>query len=720
MREPLILVGGSGFIGTAVTPLLRRQGSEVVVVDRLPPGADVSDGVRWLPRDLLTDNLTEDGALPPGHVVLLAGTGDPRPRWTWTLPLDIAMTTARLLPALRNRTVTLISSVEVYGFAPPPLSESTTPVLPMTSAELGTWCADARVAAAAGPCPPWRAAALCRRLADADPSGRWVYALSKLAQELLVQSVVAEPDLCILRLANTFGVGQERVVTRLVRSALRQRPIQLNASAQRSFLAAEDVADLLLRPLGPGLFNIGHPPISIEELASVVGQVCGALVPSSEPASVAAVDSCGMIDTSRATAAGMLLRPLTEALGDVAERMRHDQPPLFAQPLPVVIPPRPVRPDEVADRQQAALWSGLVKHGNRWSTELTETLRETLDLAPDDELLVTKSGTYALRLALAATVGPARKGDIAILPSFTYRATADVLVQLGYGLRYVDVDAWSWTLDPTAVEVALRDERVRLVMCVDTFGNPCAYRALRELCERRGVPLIADSAAALGSTSAGRPVGRQAHAHAFSMSFAKALTAAGAGGAVVLAARARSHDPFAWLNSSLIDELHAAAALDQLGVLPELVLRRNSAARLYEATAARLGLAYQGVSPDNVHSYVHWVVQVSEREELATRLAQLGVQTKPYFPAQHLHYELPAHGRHLPVTERLDREALALPMSSELSLSQVEGVASALEEAAAHHKVHPESLRRPMPVHREAGRLVAPAPSARKPATGKG
>ena len=121
-----------------------------------------------------------------------------------------------------------------------------------------------------------------------------------------------------------------------------------------------------------------------------------------------------------------------------------------------------------------------------------------------------------------------------------------------------------------------------------------------------------------------------------------------------------------------------------------------------------------------MHSNVHWVVQVSERVELAARLARLGVQTKPYFPAQHLHYELPAPGQRLPVTERLDREALALPMSSELSRAQAEGVAWALEEAAAHHEVHPERFRGPISARRGAGRLVPSAPSARKLIAGEG
>jgi dTDP-4-amino-4,6-dideoxygalactose transaminase/nucleoside-diphosphate-sugar epimerase len=684
-RRTFVLVGGAGFIGAAATRVLCDSGARVVVVDRRPPQRCAADpAVTWIECDLLTDQI----ALPDGEVVILAGTGDPRPRWPWTLPLDIVVTTARLLPALRGRSVKLVSSVEVYGEARPPLVEDTPPSLPLSVADLTAWCDDVR-AAARQPCPPWRVAALCRSLAEADRSGRWVYGLAKLAQELLVRAAVGADGCTILRLANTFGVGQESVVTRLVRSALTNRPMVVTPSALRSFLPVEDIGRILPMSLGPGIFNIGGPHLTVGELADTIALLCGSWPPL-EAIPAPASDSCGVVDAGRAEAAGVRLRPFEESLADVVDRIQNEHAPLFDPPLPVVIPPRPARPDEVADRQQASIWTGRVKTGNRWSTELQDRLQRSLGLGEGDELLVTKSGTDALRLAIAGTVGAARPGELAVLPSFTFRATADVLIQLGYGLRFVDVDPWSWTLDPAAVAVALSDERVGVVVCVDTFGNPCAYAALRDVCDRRGVPLIADSAAALGSAYGGRPVGSQADAHAFSMSFAKVLTAAGAGGAVVFAAGAPRRDLFAWLHSSLMDEVHAAAALDQLALLPDLVHRRNRVARTYERTVERLrGFVTQGVVPGNRHSYVHWVAQVPARERLAQRLALLGVQTKPYFPAQHLRYELPAVGLHLPVTERLDREALAFPMSSELSARQAETVAVAVDEAAQWDRQDP-------------------------------
>jgi dTDP-4-amino-4,6-dideoxygalactose transaminase/nucleoside-diphosphate-sugar epimerase len=673
-----VLVGGAGFVGTAASGVLVDSGAEVTVVDRNPPPAD-RPGVRWARRDLLTD----DPDLPDGRVVVLLGGADPRTRWPWTLAMDGPLATARLRTALAGRDVTLLSSVEVYGSAPAPLREDTQPLLPWTDVELAAWC-DEATGLAASPCPPYRAAGLCRRLADADPSGRWVYALAKQAQERLVAA--AGPDrLTVLRLANVYGPGQERVVTRLLRAALAGRPLEVTAGVVRSFLPVADVGRLLLADLGPGIFNVGGPPLALTDLAEAIRAACGSASPLRLRAAPA-VDSCGAVDTTRLAEAGFRVAPVGPAgLARLAAELRDHGGPLFDPPLPVVVPPRPARPDEVADRQQACLWSGTLKHGNRWSEEVGQRLRKELELREDVQLLPTTSGTAALRLAVAAVARQPGGGRLALLPSFTFPATAEVLVQLGYRLRFVDVDEDSWTLDPALVAAALQVEPAGLVMCVDTFGDPCDYDGLRAVCDAAGVPLVADSAAALGSLHRGRPVAGQAAAHAYSMSFAKVLSAGGAGGAALLPAGASLPEQAGWARSALMNELHAVVALDQLAILDDLVDRRQRVAAVYREAAARLGLPVQRVADGHRHSYVHFVVRLPpgrDREALAEALARLGVGTKPYFRALHRHGFRGGPGQpDLPVTDALDADALALPMSSELTEEDAERVVVAVEHA---------------------------------------
>jgi hypothetical protein len=162
----------------------------------------------------------------------------------------------------------------------------------------------------------------------------------------------------------------------------------------------------------------------------------------------------------------------------------------------------------------------------------------------------------------------------------------------------------------------------------------------------RGVTPIADSAASLGSLYQGRPIDAQANAHAFSMSFAKLLSAGGAGRAVVLRAAAPRERH---ATSALMGELHAVAAPDQLDALVDLV-------------ASRAGI---GATGDH-HSYVHRVMRTPNRAVLANRLGRVGVETKEYFRAIYLPSATTSSAMQLPVTAALDDQVL--PTSSELTL----------------------------------------------------
>ena len=330
-----------------------------------------------------------------------------------------------------------------------------------------------------------------------------------------------------------------------------------------------------------------------------------------------------------------------------------------------------------------------MKYGNRWTKQLEERLREDLQIGPDQQIVATCSGTAALRLAVQAMAGRAAPGDVAVLPSFTFAATGEVLVQMGYRLCFCDVDRATWTMDPESLAAILEaDPRVKIVVPVDSLGNPVAYDQLRAICDTYHVPMVADSAPSLGSRYKGSPVGTQASAHAFSMSFAKVVSAAGAGGAVIVPADADLEAHGNWLRSSLMGELNALAALDQLEVLEALVERRQAIARVYrDACGRHPSLRWQEVRSGDRHSFVHWVVQTpshADRERIAHELARVGVETKSYY-APVLHEALKSEigtmgtGVTLPVTQELAETALALPMSSEMTACQAELIGQALE-----------------------------------------
>jgi nucleoside-diphosphate-sugar epimerase len=148
---PVIVVGGAGFVGSAVARRAVEVGRPVTTLDRVSPssGFRLPAAVVQHEVDLLTDAL----ALPDGHLVLAVGTGDTRAPDPWRLVLEHAVTTARLLPSLVGRDVVLVSSVEVHG----PAGAG----LPLSDSAILRWT-DELLSLAGRPCPPWAVAAVCR------------------------------------------------------------------------------------------------------------------------------------------------------------------------------------------------------------------------------------------------------------------------------------------------------------------------------------------------------------------------------------------------------------------------------------------------------------------------------------------------------------------------------------------------------------------------------
>jgi dTDP-4-amino-4,6-dideoxygalactose transaminase len=142
------------------------------------------------------------------------------------------------------------------------------------------------------------------------------------------------------------------------------------------------------------------------------------------------------------------------------------------------------------------------------------------------------SGTAALHLALL--LAGVEHGDEVLVPSFTFIATAASVTYVGARPVFVDCSADSWNLDPDLVEEVLV-ERARsgrlpsAVVAVDLYGETADYQRLESLCRRFEVPLVEDSAEALGSTHRGRAAGSFGVAGTFSFNGNKIVTTSGGG-----------------------------------------------------------------------------------------------------------------------------------------------------------------------------------------------
>ena len=142
------------------------------------------------------------------------------------------------------------------------------------------------------------------------------------------------------------------------------------------------------------------------------------------------------------------------------------------------------------------------------------------------------SGTSALHLALLA-VG-VQPGDTVFVSSFTSVATANAVTYCGAEPVFVDSDRSSWNMSPALLHRALQDADARgklptAVVVVDLYGQCADYGALRPLCERYGVPIVEDSAEALGAAYRGRPAGTLGEVGVFSFNGNKIITTSSGG-----------------------------------------------------------------------------------------------------------------------------------------------------------------------------------------------
>ena len=147
------------------------------------------------------------------------------------------------------------------------------------------------------------------------------------------------------------------------------------------------------------------------------------------------------------------------------------------------------------------------------------------------------NGTEALALPLMAW--GLRPGDAVFVPSFTFCATAEVVPWLGATPVFIDIDPRTYNIDPghleAAIEATIAEGKLKpkVVIAVDLFGQPADYPAIKAICDKHGLKLIADSAQGFGCTINGEHPLKWADVTTTSFFPAKPLGCYGDGGAVL-------------------------------------------------------------------------------------------------------------------------------------------------------------------------------------------
>jgi len=321
------------------------------------------------------------------------------------------------------------------------------------------------------------------------------------------------------------------------------------------------------------------------------------------------------------------------------------------------------------------------------------------------------SCTAALHLALVAYgIGA---GDDVVVPSLSFIATANAARYVGATPVFADVDEGTQNLSAATIEAALTAS-TRAVILVHQGGVPADVGAVHALCDPLGIAVIEDAACALGSTYRGEPIGSHSEVVAFSFHPRKLITT-GEGGMIAtrrrdLADRIRRlrehamtvsaadrHDaaepiaeeyPETGFNYRMSD-LNAAVGVVQLGRLDAILARRRKLARRYQEGFADVpGIVVVADPPHGETNFQSFWIALPEdfplgRDAVLRSLLARGVAARRGFMAAHLERAF-AGNRHgaLPVTERLTRRSLILPLFHQLTEEEQESVIAAVRELA--------------------------------------
>ncbi len=335
------------------------------------------------------------------------------------------------------------------------------------------------------------------------------------------------------------------------------------------------------------------------------------------------------------------------------------------------------------------------------------------------------NGTDALELSVwALDIGP---GDEVITPSFTFAATVEAIVLKGATPVFVDIDPFTFNMDPALIEKAI-SKNTKAIMPVHLYGLPADMDAIMDLAKKYYLKVIEDNAQAIGATYKGKPTGSFGDLACLSFYPTKNLAACGDAGMIVtnnaqlaerlIRLRAHGmkkryfHDELG-VNSRL-DELQAAILLTKLPYLKNWNEKRRSLAKTYDQflrPISWLKLPDLVDSGDNQiehvwHQYTVLVdfdgkaVQstmssVFMRDTVIEKLAQNGIGAMCYYPLP-LHLQK-AFARFdykkgdLPVTEKLADQVISLPMYPELEEKSIEKIAAVLQ------KIGQELMAMPLP-----------------------
>lgn len=330
-----------------------------------------------------------------------------------------------------------------------------------------------------------------------------------------------------------------------------------------------------------------------------------------------------------------------------------------------------------------------------FENDITKYLEQGSNPANSDSIHVAalSSGTAALHLALILL--DVKAGDEVLCQSMTFAASANPIMYLGATPIFIDSERDTLNLCPIQLEKAIEDriskgKKPKAIIAVHLYGMPYKIDEIQQVADKFGIPIIEDSAEALGSSYKGRKCGTFGEIGILSFNGNKIITTSGGGAliarkksvkekSIFLATQARDDAPH-YQHSEIgynyrLSNISAGIGRGQMQVLDKHVNLRREMNQFYQTLFSNIKGVTVFTEPNNDFYCNNWLTIISvdkeitgkSREDLRIYLEKLNIECRPLWKPMHLQpvfKSMPYFGNG--VAEEMFESGLCLPSGSNL------------------------------------------------------
>ena len=342
--------------------------------------------------------------------------------------------------------------------------------------------------------------------------------------------------------------------------------------------------------------------------------------------------------------------------------------------------------------------SQVIDHGfvSTFGPFISEFEKRMADYLGAAAAAAVQSGTAAISMALHESgIGP---GDEVIVPPLTFTATVNPVLYVGATPVIVDVDPFTWNIDPLKIKKAITS-RTKAVIPVHLYGNPCDMSGIMDVAGQYGLCVIEDATESLGATFNSRHTGTFGDFGCFSFNGNKLITTGGGG--MIVSNNIEKIDHIRYLVNQAKDKdnpsfhsemgfnyrmtnIEAALGMAQFEKMEGFLEKKRIFKEIYKEAFADLPhVRFQEKYPGAQESFwftcisihngrdIPELMQVLKKKEIPTRRIFVPVNEMPYLK------KFPAH---CPCADEIYKTGLCLPSSTSNQEEAIQETALIIKE----------------------------------------